>query len=65
MQVLIILGSSISFIYLGILTYSKRLDEAKKNLPWILLGLVILVVSYSIPVKILSFLEVKEIPKFP
>lgn len=65
MQVLIILGSSASFIYLGIMTYLKKWDEAKKHLPWILLGLTILVISYSLPVIILSFLEVKNIPPFP
>ncbi|MEM0231891.1 MAG: hypothetical protein QXG78_02115 [Candidatus Methanomethyliaceae archaeon] len=66
MQVLIILGSSASFIYLGVLAiYHKKLDEAKKFLPWILLGLIILITSYTIPVIILSFLEVKEVPKFP
>lgn len=65
MQVLIILGSSVSFIYLGILAYLKRFDEVKKNLPIILLGLAILVLSYTIPVIVLSFLEVKQVPKFP
>lgn len=65
MQVLIILGSSLSLIYLGIMTYFKKYDEVKKNLPWILLGLVILITSYSIPVIILSFLEIKEVPRLP
>jgi len=59
MQVLIILGSSLSFIYLGVMAYLKRWNEAKKNLPYILLGLALLVASYTIPAIILSFLEVE------
>ncbi|MFZ8848025.1 MAG: hypothetical protein ACO2O4_02175 [Minisyncoccia bacterium] len=61
MQVFIVLGSAISFIYLGYMTYIKKIDEVKKNLPWILLGLALLFASYSIPALILSFLEVKKI----
>ncbi len=61
MQIFIVLGSSISFIYLGFMLYSKKFDEVKKNLPIILLGLALLFASYSIPVIILSFLEVKKI----
>ena len=61
MQVFIALGSTLAFIYLGYMTYTKKLDEVKKNLPWILLGLALLFVSYSIPVLLLSFLEVKKI----
>ncbi len=62
MQVIIVLASVASFIYLGILTYSKKFDKVKEYLPWILLGLIILLASYSIPVIILSFLEIKTIP---
>lgn len=65
MQVIIVLASVASFIYLGILSYLKKFDEVKKNLPWILIGLIILFASYTIPVIILSFLEVKGLPKFP
>ncbi len=61
MQIFIVLGSAIVFIYLGYMTYTKKIDEVKKNLPWILLGLALLFASYSIPVLILSFLEVKKI----
>jgi hypothetical protein len=43
------------------MTYTKKIDEVKKNLPWILLGLALLFASYSIPALILSFLEVKKI----
>lgn len=65
MQVLIVLASAGSFIYLGILAYSKKFDKVKEYLPWILLGLIILFASYAIPVIILSFLEIKNIPKLP
>jgi len=61
MQIFIVLGSVIVFIYLGYMAYTKKLDEVRKNLPWILLGLALLFASYSIPALILSFLEVKKI----
>lgn len=65
MQILIILASIASFIYLGIMAYFKKFDEVKKNLPWILIGLALLFAAYSIPVIVLSFLEIKEVPKLP
>jgi hypothetical protein len=63
MQILILLGSAISFIYLGILTYLKKIEEAKRNLPLILIGLAILFSAYSAPVLLLSFLEKKELER--
>lgn len=56
-QILIILGATVIFIYLGILFYFKKYDEVKKNLPYVILGLALLISVYSIPVIILSFLE--------
>jgi hypothetical protein len=63
MQILILLGSAISFIYLGILTYLKKIEEVKRNLPLILMGLAILFSAYSAPVLLLSFLEKKELER--
>jgi len=63
MQILILLGSAISFIYLGILTYFKKIEEVKRNLPLILIGLAILFSAYSAPVLLLSFLEKKELER--
>jgi hypothetical protein len=63
MQILILLGSAISFIYLGILTYLKKIEEIKRNLPLILIGLAILFSAYSVPVLLLSFLEKKELER--
>jgi len=57
LQVIIVLGSVGIFIYFGILLYLKKFDEVKKNLPYVLLGLALLISVYSIPVIILSFLE--------
>ena len=57
LQIIIILGSVAIFIYLGILFYFKKYDEVKKNLPYVFLGLALLISVYSIPVIILSFLE--------
>lgn len=57
LQTIIVLGSAGVFIYLGILFYFKKYDEVKKNLPYVVLGLALLISVYSIPVIILSFLE--------
>ncbi|GIW66139.1 MAG: hypothetical protein KatS3mg095_0037 [Candidatus Parcubacteria bacterium] len=57
MQTVIILGSVGIIIYLGLLFYFKKFDEVKSKLPYVILGLVLLISVYSIPVIILSFLE--------
>ncbi|GIW65765.1 MAG: hypothetical protein KatS3mg094_284 [Candidatus Parcubacteria bacterium] len=60
-QVIIILGSIGIFIYLGLLFYFKKFDEVKKNLPYVILGLILLISVYSLPVIILSFLEKENV----
>ncbi|MCS7183736.1 MAG: hypothetical protein NZ866_00055 [Patescibacteria group bacterium] len=57
LQSLIILGSIAIFVYLGLLFYFKKFDEVKKNLPYVILGLILLIAVYSLPLIILSFLE--------
>jgi hypothetical protein len=57
LQILIIMGSVVMFIYFGILFYLKKFDKVKENIIYPILGLVLLILSYSIPVVIISFLE--------
>jgi hypothetical protein len=57
LQILIIMGSVVMFIYFGILFYLKKFDKVKENIIYPILGLALLILSYSIPVVIISFLE--------
>jgi hypothetical protein len=62
-QIFLVLGSSFIFIYFGFLFFTKKYDKVKESILWVLLGIVLLFTAYFIPVLILSFLQVKSIPK--
>jgi hypothetical protein len=62
-QIFLVLGSSFIFIYFGFLFFTKKYDKVKESILWVLLGIVLLFTAYIIPVLILSFLQVKSIPK--
>ncbi len=63
LQIFIALGGILSLIYLGVLTYFKKIEDVKRNLPLILIGFALLFSTYSIPVLILSFLGKLEVEK--
>jgi len=57
LQILIIMGFVVMFIYFGILFYLKKFDKVKENIIYPIIGIILLVLSYSLPVIIISFLE--------
>lgn len=57
LQKFLVLGVSIMFIYLGILFYRNKYDEVKKYILWVIGGMILLFLAYTIPVLVFSFLK--------